>query len=279
MFEDLDFHADRPKDVAPILYFPHGAGPMPLLGEPNHRKMVDFLSAFAGQIRKPAAIVIISAHWEEERVTINDSSKPGLLYDYHGFPERAYRIEYPTCGSASLAKRLIDILNAAGIENDQLTNRGWDHGVFVPLKIMYPLGDVPCVQLSLETSLDPAKHIAIGRAIAKLRQDNILILGSGSSFHNMSLVSGVTPTDREKSVCFDNWLKESVLVGNSDPQVAADRLVNWKSAPSARFSHPREEHLIPLHVCLGAALESVAEASIPYEEYFMGVKVSAFRWD
>lgn len=265
-------------NLPPILYFPHGAGPMPLLGEPNHQNLVGFLKAFAQQVPRHKAIVIISAHWEESQVTVNTATSPSLLYDYYGFPAPAYDIPYPTKGSAELASRVTSLLDENGIGANKTDQRGWDHGVFVPLKIMYPNGDIPCVQLSLESNLDPSKHIAIGRALAKLREEGVMILGSGSSFHNMSLVNGVTVADQEQSVQFDDWLKESVLLGNEQSELALARLVDWKQAPYALFSHPREEHLLPLQVCLGAAIESAAMATVAYEEFFMGVKVSAFSW-
>ncbi|MCG8668603.1 MAG: dioxygenase [Pseudomonadales bacterium] len=266
----------------PVFYFPHGAGPMPLLGEPNHHSLVSFLKNYAEQFPKPEAILIVSAHWETNVSTVLDASQHHLLFDYNGFPKEAYEISYQPPIAPMISEKVRSLLAdhklACGIE----LQRGLDHGVFVPLKLMYPDADIPCTQLSLVSSLDPELHIEIGRAISTLRDQGVLILGSGSSFHNMSLVHGVSPRDQQKSESFDKWLVDTCCDPNLDLSQRQERLANWIQAPDAKFSHPREEHLIPLHVCFGAA-NSGSEANNcakhVFGELFMGVKVSAFSWE
>ena len=168
-----------------VLFLSHGGGPLPLLGDPAHREMVENLQIIAGRIAKPTAILVISAHWEERVATLTSGAKPALIYDYYGFPEKSYEIEYPCPGEPALADQVQRLLTEAGIEARLDAQRGFDHGLFVPLKIMYPEADIPCIQLSLVKGLDPAEHIRIGKALAGLRQEGLLVIGSGFSFHNM----------------------------------------------------------------------------------------------
>jgi len=168
-----------------VIYIPHGGGPWPLLGEPRHKDLIAFLEKVPSLLVKPSAILVISAHWEEKRPTVTSGSTPSLFYDYYGFPEESYKITYPAPGDPALADRIVKVLEKHGIPADFDNQRGFDHGVFVPLKIMYPQATVPCVQLSLLSSLNPAEHIRIGRALASLQEKNLLIIGSGASFHNL----------------------------------------------------------------------------------------------
>ena len=168
-----------------VLYISHGGGPLPLLGDEGHHEMVDCLSDLARTLEKPAAIIVISAHWEENKPTITSGATPSLIYDYYGFPNESYDIRYPAPGDPLLAHKIFRLLNGSGIEAVLDEQRGFDHGVFVPLKIMFPDADIPCVQLSLVKSLNPLEHIRIGKALAGLKDDNVLIIGSGSSFHNI----------------------------------------------------------------------------------------------
>ena len=175
--------SDQPGSV---IYIPHGGGPWPLLGEPRHRDLIDFLENVPSLLVKPSAILVISGHWEESRPTVNSGVAPPLFYDYSGFPEESYRITYPAPGDPLLAGRIVKLLENSGIQAATDEHRGFDHGVFVPLKIMYPEATIPCVQLSLVNSLDPAEHIRVGRALSGLlEEENLLIIGSGASFHNL----------------------------------------------------------------------------------------------
>lgn len=261
-----------------ILYIPHGAGPMPLLGEPHHQSLVSFLKHYAKTHNTPRAIVVISAHWETEIFKVNNSVTHSLLFDYSGFPKESYEFTYSANGSRELGHSIERLLNEHQIIYELENLRGLDHGVFVPLKIMYPKAEVPVIQISLLQSLDPKRHIKLGEALSELVKQNVLILGSGSSFHNMGLVRGVTESDQQQSDVFDKWLIDACTNENYSVEERKEKLISWKNAPSATFSHPREEHLIPLHVCLGAALKNGLRAEVLFNELFMGVKVSAIHW-
>lgn len=237
-----------------VLFISHGGGPMPLLGDPSHRDMVDRLKEIAGNLRKPSAILVISAHWEEAVPTVTSGSHPPLIYDYAGFPSEAYSITYSCQGEPVLASQVCQALEQAGIPSELDEQRGFDHGLFVPLKLMYPQADIPCVQLSLVKSLDAETHLSIGRALQALDYDNLLVIGSGFSFHNMrAFFAAATPEIQARNQAFEDWLEETCGDTTLQEPERAERLAQWERAPHARFCHPREEHLLPLHVCYGLA--------------------------
>jgi aromatic ring-opening dioxygenase catalytic subunit (LigB family) len=223
---------------------------------------------------RPAAVLVVSGHWEAARPTVNTAERPPLLFDYSGFPEHTYRLTYPAQGSPTLAARVRALLDAAGLESDEESSRGLDHGVFIPLKVMYPAADVPLVQLSLESSRDPARHLAIGRALAPLRDDGVLIVGSGMSYHNLREFFGDRPESNHAAEQFDQWLNEAVA--NPDASVRAEWLGDWRAAPGARASHPTPEHLLPLHVAAGAAGADAGRRM--YSDRLLGKAVSAFQF-
>jgi aromatic ring-opening dioxygenase catalytic subunit (LigB family) len=199
-----------------------------------------------GLPERPKAILIVSAHWEESRATVSTAQRPPMLFDYYGFPPHTYQLSYPAAGSPDLAKQVTSLLSNAGIENATDDQRGFDHGVFVPMLKIDPEASVPVVMLSLRHDLDPAHHLAIGAALAPLRDQGLLIIGSGSSFHNLrSYFNG----EAESAAQFDEWLTATA----QDPVRREEKLIDWSSAPSAKACHPREEHLIPLMVAAGAA--------------------------
>lgn len=230
---------------------------MPLLGDPGHREMVSCLQSIAQAIAKPAAILVISAHWEASVPTITSAAQPELIYDYYGFPEESYSIQYPCPGHPQLAAAVGQSLQQAGFDPVQDSQRGLDHGVFVPLKIMYPEADIPCVQLSLLGNLNPEQHINLGRALQSLDDtlnDSLLVIGSGFSFHNMkAFFTPDTAETRQKNLEFDAWLRETCGNKTLSEAERTQRLIEWEQAPSARYCHPREEHLLPLQVCYGLA--------------------------
>lgn len=237
-----------------ILFLSHGAGPLPLLGDPDHRDMVDKLTAQAGEIEPPSAILVISAHWEASVPTVTAAEQPSLLYDYAGFPPEAYHIRYPCPGHPALARQVHRALQQTGLNPRLDQERGLDHGTFVPLKLMYPDADIPCVQLSLVHTLDAATHLAIGRALRDLDVENLLVIGSGFSFHNMrAFFSPDTRDSRSRNEAFQAWLEETCSGPGLSSAERMARLTHWQQAPHARFCHPREEHLLPLHVCYGLA--------------------------
>jgi 4,5-DOPA dioxygenase extradiol len=257
-------------------YLSHGGGPLPLLGDPLHAEMCDLLVGISQSIVRPAAIVVISAHWEASAFTITSASQPAQIYDYYGFPAESYDIKYMPAGNPVLAREIHDLIAMAGLPAVLDDKRGFDHGLFVPLKIMYPDADIPCVQLSLMNSLDPDMHIRAGRALAKLADANILILGSGFSFHNMkAFFSERTAASEKMNQAFDDWLVETCTSREMSESDRASRLLNWSDAPFAGFNHPREEHLIPLHVCYGAAGEAATKA---YSLDIINRKASMFIW-
>lgn len=195
---------------------------------------------------RPKAVLMISAHWEESRATVSTAAQPGMLFDYYGFPAHTYQLRYPADGSPELARRVQTLLSKAGIETGADEQRGFDHGVFVPMLKIDPEASLPVVMLSLCHDLDPAHHLAIGAALAPLRDEGVLIVGSGSSFHNLrTYFNGVPELARH----FDDWLTEAV----TEPSGREEKLIDWQAAPAARACHPREEHLIPLMVAAGAA--------------------------
>lgn len=265
--------------TAPIVFVPHGGGPMPLLNEPNHRGLISFLNQLPSRYAQPEAIVMISAHWEEKVATVNAGDQPELIFDYQGFQKEAYEVTYPAPGNGGLAEKVVSSLHKAGLAAATDRSRGYDHGVFVPLKLMYPQANIPVVQLSLVNSLDPQTQIAMGKAIGHLAKQNILIVGSGMSFHNMRAFMSKDPLVIKKSEEFDQWLNEAITSNRLSWAEKEQALINWKQAPHGEFCHPREEHLLPLHVCFGAAQIAGLKADNVFDEMLLGVKTSAFLWE
>lgn len=264
------------KPLPHAIFISHGGGPMPLLGDPTHREMVASLQDIAASMPRPDAIVVVSAHWEERVPTLTAGPSPSLIYDYSGFPPEAYEVEYPCQDKPSLARDIHRLLESRSIESRLDEQRGFDHGVFVPLKIMYPAADIPCVQLSLCSHLDPLFHIELGSALGTLASRNVLVLGSGFSFHNMrAFFSPGNAEATEANEAFEGWLQQVCM----DPELPEHRrremLVNWSDAPGARFCHPREEHLMPLHVCYGVAQTPCSELR---EVTVLNKKSSTFLW-
>ncbi|GGY73411.1 dioxygenase [Cellvibrio zantedeschiae] len=264
--------------IMPVLFVPHGGGPMPLLGEANHRELTAFMKSVSADLPRPTAIVVITAHWEENIATISNSPAPGMLYDYSGFPPKSYEFKYPVAGDPALAQQIAALLEAQGLKSRLDAARDLDHGSFVPLMLMYPHANIPVVQLSLLKSLDPAAHIALGKVLAPLREQGVLILGSGMSFHNMRAFFSANPSTQARSEDFDDWLTETITQDGLTAEDRAARLVDWKNAPEALFCHPREEHLLPLHVCFGAGSIASPVATKVFSGFLFNTKISAFLW-
>jgi len=257
-----------------VLYIPHGGGPLPLLGDKNHQELVNFLKNITPSLGKPSTILVISAHWEETNATITSGENPALIYDYSGFSDEAYKIKYPAPGNPPLADKLFNLLRSNGVEATLDNNRGFDHGLFIPLKIMFPDANIPCVQLSLLNSLDPKEHIRIGKALSELRNENLLIIGSGLSFHNMRAFFQSKDDLDERNVEFDRWLINT-CTDNIPENEREKKLEQWSEAPAARYCHPREEHLLPLHVCYGICRST---AKLVFDGKVIGKKTCAFLW-
>lgn len=264
------------NELAPVLFVPHGGGPLPLLGDPAHKEMVEFLAATSLAVGKPDAIVVISAHWESEKVSVTSGAKPALIYDYSGFPEESYHITYPAPGQPELAQRIAELLHQHNIPVQLDAQRGFDHGMFVPLKLMYPEATIPCVQLSLLHSLDPEAHVNIGRALSSLRRENLLIVGSGFSFHNLQALLRPASGEQDlKNQEFESWLAETCTAAKMTEPERMQRLIQWSSAPHARYCHPREEHLLPLHVCYGVCTTPARQV---FNGEILGKRVSGYLW-
>lgn len=266
-----DTHAHR----MPTFFLSHGGGPWPYMNGPmrdNHAWLEQALAAIPDQLpQAPKAVLVVSGHWEEPRFTLSSGAAPGMIYDYYGFPPETYQIHYPAPGDPRLARHIAERLSADGWSVRLDAERGFDHGTFAMLTPIYPDADVPVVQLSLNADLDPAEHYAIGEALAFLRDEGVLILGSGQSYHNLRAWG---PAGAEAAAAFDHWLRHTLSLA---PQARRDALIAWETAPAARQAHPREEHLIPLMVAAGAAAGDPAMAV--YGEKFMGeLASSSFRF-
>ncbi len=272
-----------PQRVAPAalpsLYIPHGGGPCFFMewtmGPPDTWvRMRAALEALGRRFDHVRALLVVSAHWEEPVVTVQTGPHPALYFDYYGFPPHTYSLTWPAPGDPDLARRAVQLLDAAGITTGQDASRGFDHGVFVPLKVAFPDAHIPTVQVSLKAGLDPAEHLAIGRALAPLRNEGVLIIGSGMSFHNMAvLMQPETRHALDASRRFDEWLGRCCT---STPDRRTAMLSRWEQAPDARFCHPREEHLLPLMVAAGAAGD--APGRVLFRDRVMGVQVSALEF-
>ena len=264
-----------PENKAQIVYFSHGGGPLPILGDPSHQAMVDFMTLLPSQLRKPDAILVVSAHWEERAATLLGAQDPPMFYDYYGFPDEAYEITYPAPGSPGLANRIAELLGKSNVPARIDAQRGFDHGLFIPLKLMYPQADIPSIQLSLLRGLNPAAHIALGKALRELVHENILVVGSGFSFHNLRAFFGqAMDTPDRANDAFQDWLIE-VCAGAMPQPEREQRLIEWEKAPAARYCHPREEHLLPLHVCVGMADKP---AKVIFDDRILGKRAVAFLW-
>lgn len=260
--------------MLPTYFISHGGGPWPWLDGPFRRQFDGLersLRDIAAEVgSRPAAVLMVSGHWEEPRFTVQSGAFPGMVYDYGGFPPHTYEIRYPAPGLPALAERVRGLLEAAGLPAGLDPTRGYDHGTFSPLQAMYPSADVPVVQLSLRHGYDPETHLAAGRAIASLRSEGGLIVGSGLSFHNLRLFG---PAGAAASEAFDGWLAEAMA---SAPAERSALLTRWEQAPAARIAHPQEDHLLPLMVAVGAA-EHEPATRVYHERFMGGVTVSSYR--
>lgn len=260
----------------PVVFLPHGGGPWPFVdlrigSKAEQAELATYLRSVAHvPATPPKALLVISAHWEEAVPTVMTSTAPPMLYDYYGFPPESYEITWPAPGEPALAKRVRELLGQANIESAENAQRGFDHGTFVPLKLAYPNADMPTVQLSLKRGLDPAEHLALGRALAPLRDEGVFIVGSGMTFHNLRAFG---PQSSVAAEAFDGWLRETAQLeaGERDR-----RLSDWTSAPAARQAHPREEHLIPLMVVAGAA--GADRGQLAYNGKILDLRLSAYHF-
>ena len=266
----------EPTERMPVAFVPHGGGPWPFVQMGLPPAEIEGLKRYLESVRDlpatpPRALLVVSAHWEEPVPTVMTAERPPMLYDYYGFPPESYRLTWPAAGDPSLAADVATMLGQAGFRTATDSARGFDHGTFVPLKVTYPDADVPAIQLSLVRGLDPAQHIALGRALAPFRDRGVFIVASGMTFHNLRAFGD--PRAVAYSEAFDEWLRE---VMRRPPGERARGLTEWIDAPAARIAHPREEHLIPLMVATGAAGDDAAR--LAYNGTFGGTRLSAYHF-
>lgn len=266
--------------MLPTYFISHGGGPWPYLTggmRDAHAKLEAALRDMPRQLAtRPRAVLMVSAHWEAPAFTVTGHRQPAMIYDYSGFPANTYAVTYPSPGAPALASQVHALVEAAGLPGAIDPARGYDHGMFAPMSVIFPEADLPVVQLSLQHGYDPAAHLALGRAIAPLRDEGVLIIGSGLSYHNMRMRMG-GPSVAQASKAFDDWLTTTLV--DHPAAERAERLEAWTHAPGARESHPEEDHLLPLMVAVGAAGEDHA-TRVYHEDGFLGsASVSSYRFD
>jgi aromatic ring-opening dioxygenase catalytic subunit (LigB family) len=269
-----------PQTRQPVVFLPHGGGPWPFVklgweNQPGYKAEYESLYAYLQSVAQasptpPKAILVISGHWEARVPTVQTSPQPSLLFDYYGFPPEAYQITWPAPGAPELAARVRSLCEAAGFATAADADRGYDHGTFIPLKVTWPQANIPTIQLSLVAGLDAGLHVRLGQALAPLRDEGILILGSGMSYHNLRELfdpSAAIPV----AEAFDTWLQAAATAA---PATRDEALIAWQAAPGARRAHPREEHLLPLMVIAGAAGDDRLHTA--WTGTFLGSRISAF---
>ena len=259
----------------PSLYIPHGGGPCFFMDWPGNPHIWDNMAAMLRSIperipQPPKAILLITAHWEAPVFTFAGGIWPALEYDYYGFPPHTYELTYKAPGAPELAHKAAGLLRDAGIEALVDDTAPWDHGVFIPLKVAYPDEDVPVLAMSLKQGLNPAEHIAAGKALQALRADNVLLIGSGLSYHNLRAFFSPSAQDAQASEAFDDWLNQTAALAED---ARSEALSQWSAAPGARQVHPREEHLMPVMIVAGAGGEDHGSAF--YKDHVFGKAVSA----
>lgn len=261
----------------PTLYLPHGAGPCFFMDwDPpgTWDRMARWLRSIPSSLpARPAAILLVTAHWLAEQPSMSSAAQPGMLFDYYGFPPHTYELSYPAPGAPALAQQVHGLLQQAGFAPVLDAERGYDHGTFIPLKLAFPQADIPVLQMSLLQNLDAAEHLRLGQALAPLREQGVFIVGSGMSWHNQRAYRDPRSTAPARE--FDDWLVDILA------RPAAERnalLADWAraSGPVGRFAHPpgREEHLLPLHVAAGAAGDSMGRKV--FGDEVMAVEISGF---
>jgi aromatic ring-opening dioxygenase catalytic subunit (LigB family) len=261
----------------PAIFLPHGGGPCFWMDAPapfgrqSWERLRVYLSGIVASLpAPPRAFLVVTAHWEEASPTVSVNPAPGMIFDYYGFPAHTYELSYPAPGAPEIGRRAASLIRAAGLPVAEDVERGYDHGVFVPMLIVDPQASVPVVMVSLQRDLDPAQHIALGRALAPLRDEGVVIVGSGMSYHDLR---HFRDGDGRDAALFDAWLSKATCLPPAERDAA---LTHWAEAPAGRACHPREEHLLPLMVTAGAAGEDVGVRD--FGDVIGGKTISGYRF-
>ena len=261
----------------PAIFLSHGGGPYFWIDMPSSTSQheVEALRSYhkgllATLPERPNAFVVITGHWEALEITVSANPAPGMLFDYFGFPPHTYELSYSAKGDPELAARISGLLNNADITHATDDERGFDHGVFVPMLIVDPEGEIPVVMISIRKDFDPAAHLALGEALAPLRDEGVVIIGSGNSYHNMG---SFMDDEAENSVVFDTWLQGAVTAPDYMARKAS--MLAWDKAPMARDAQPREDHFIPLLAVVGAG--GGDPAIVDFHGSLSGKAISGFR--
>lgn len=283
--QTCDSRNEQNMSRAAVIALSHGGGPMPVLGDPTHSHVANSLRSRVPDILglntpgRPRAIVVVTAHWTERVPHVSCASQPRLLFDYSGFPPESYKLKYDAPGSPKVARQVASAMKSEGLEPQLDSERGWDHGVFIPMILIHPPADIPVVQVSVLDRESPQSHLAMGKALGSLRDDNIAIVASGfATMHNIRLLfSGVTSTPEFRALNHDWSRAVTAAVEESNPESRQKALENWRSFPSAYKMHPPggAEHFLPLLVAAGAAGSQKAKH---YEDDFMGVDMYSYYW-
>ncbi|XP_033745035.1 4,5-DOPA dioxygenase extradiol-like [Pecten maximus] len=262
------------NSIQPIIFLSHGAGPSfymdaeqaPMFkGLDKNSKAARVLKSFVSDnhIKPPRALVVLSAHWQEETCCINTNDKHSLLYDYGGFPPETYTLEWPVTGDLDVARRVKELLEAGGIECKEEKKRGLDHGVFVPLKLVFPAADIPVIQVSLLNSLDMSEHLKIGEALSDLCKENVLVIGSGFATHG-----GLSPEGLMWAEPFKEWIHNVLSNSKYSASERKTKFLEYKKVKTFSKAHPTSEHFIPIAICCAASGYQAAE--ILFSEFSVG---------
>lgn len=257
--------------MLPTLFLSHGAPTLPLMDTPA----TSFLRGLAGTLERPKAILVASAHWETARPEVNAVAVNDTIHDFHGFPRPLYQLTYPAPGDAALAARVLALLSAAGLPGTSDPARGLDHGAWVPLLLAYPGHDIPVLQLSIQTHLGPEHHVRLGAALAALRAEGVLVVGSGSFTHDLRGFrnQAVDAPMRPDVIAFSDWMDTAIREHRRE-----DLLAYRTRAPYAVQNHPTDEHLLPLYVAMGAAGPDAKPERIHSSAQFSILRMDAYAF-
>lgn len=256
--------------MMPTLFISHGVPDLELTRPP----VATFLAELSQIIPRPKTILCVSAHWDTVQPTLGGASQPDLIYDFFGFPQELGAMKYPVGGNPGLANEVQRALSVEGIDTLVEPQRGLDHGAWVPLRLMYPAADIPVVQLSVQSKLQPAHHLTLGRLLRPLREQNVLILGSGGATHNLGEFGrhSINAQPVDKAIEFDQWLEGCISNGNEN-----DLLQYIERGPHAQWNHPTVEHFLPLFVPLGASAGTRGQRL--HKSFTYGVlSMAAYGW-